>query len=409
MFFIIPTGSDAPLRHWPIATGVTIAINVVFFVLQTTIPGFTDSLILEFGSFNPLTWLTAAYLHGDFFHLFGNMMFLFIYGLIVEGKIGWWRFLLVYNTCAVSSGVLISLWTMFYTAGACLGASCAIFGIMLICFLWAPENEVSFTVVGVFFFRPFVYCFDATVQNLCFFFVAMNFVIAAFTEFAMSSEVLHLLGAIPGVVIGSAMLKMRRVNCDGYDLFSIMSGKQGQCQLTVEELAQREQECLARKRERRAEFDKGMEMVDFYVSEKHYEMAIMRFDSLRHLKKGLEMDESLMVELINGLAKKPEKASTYRSMLQRYLEHYERLRVPVTMKLVRLILTTEQAPRRAMRLLLELDSSSFSKNETRVFRTLVKAAKQQISEGVIELQSVDFNSSSRLSSLTSPNRQASLP
>lgn len=386
MFFIIPTGSDAPLRHWPIATGVTIAINIVVFGLQMTTAGFTDSLMLEFGSFNPLTWLTAAYLHADFSHILGNMLFLFIYGLIVEGKVGWWRFLLIYNTCAISSGILISLWTMFYSASACLGASCAIFGLMLICFLWAPENEVSFLSVGVFFFRPFIHYFDVTVQNLCFFFVALNFAIAAFTEFEMSSEMLHLLGAIPGVVIGSAMLKMRRVNCDGHDLFSIMSDKRGQCQLTVKELAQQKEDRLAQKREPQAEFEKGMAMVSFYVAEKHYEMAIKRFESLRHLKKDLVMDESLMVELINGLGKDPEKISAYRRMLKRYLDQYESLRIPVTMKLVKLILTNEQAPRRALRMLLDLDRDSFGKRETKAFRKLIDEAQKQIREGVIELQ-----------------------
>ena len=389
MFFIFPTGSDAPLRHWPIATGVTIAINVVFFTLQLAAPGFTDDFMLQYGTVDPLTWLTAAYLHADLSHLMGNMMFLFIYGLVVEGKIGWWRFFLVYNACAVLSGILISLLTMWFVSGACLGAGCAIFGLMLICFLWAPENEISFTIAGVFFFRPFVHSFSVTIQNLCFFFVAMNLIIAAFTEFAMSSEVLHLLGVIPGVVIGSAMLKMRRVNCDGHDLFSIMSDKRGQCQLTVEELAQQQQQRLARKRQRQAEFEKGMQMVDFYVSEGHYEMAIKRFDSMRHLKNGLVMDESLMVQLINGLGKKPENVSTYRRMLLRYLEHYDSLQALVTMKLVKLILTTEQAPRRALRILAELDRSSFSTSETRAFRSLVKNARRQIDDGVIEVQCVD--------------------
>ena len=98
------------------------------------------------------------------------------------------------------------------------------------------------------------------------------------------------------------------------------------------------------------------------------------------------MDEALMVKIINGLGKDPEKASTYRRMLQHYLEHWERLRIPVTMKLVKLILTTEQAPRRALRLLLDLDRSSFNKKETRIFGALAKAAQQQIREGVIELQ-----------------------
>ena len=151
-------------------------------------------------------------------------------------------------------------------------------------------------------------------------------------------------------------------------------------------MAQQEQERLARKLKRRAEFEKGMEMVGFYVSEKHYEMAIKRFDSLRNLKKGLVMDEALMVQIINGLGKEPEKVATYRSMLQRYLKHHESLRTPVTMKLVKLILTTEQAPRKALRLLLELDRESFNKSETKVFGSLVKSAQQQIREGVIELQ-----------------------
>jgi len=34
MFVIIPTGTDAPLYHLPVVTGLTIAVNVVVFVLQ---------------------------------------------------------------------------------------------------------------------------------------------------------------------------------------------------------------------------------------------------------------------------------------------------------------------------------------------------------------------------------------
>ena len=90
MFAIIPTGTDAPIYHLPIVTGLTIAANVVVFVFQLLNPGLTEMFWLEFGTFRPHTWLTAAYLHADFGHLFGNMVFLFIYGLIVEGKVGWW-------------------------------------------------------------------------------------------------------------------------------------------------------------------------------------------------------------------------------------------------------------------------------------------------------------------------------
>ena len=45
---------------------------------------------------HPLQWLTNNFLHAGFFHLAGNMIFLWTFGLVVEGKLGWWAFLLVY-------------------------------------------------------------------------------------------------------------------------------------------------------------------------------------------------------------------------------------------------------------------------------------------------------------------------
>ena len=54
-------------------------------------------LTLEFGKFRPWQWLTANYMHADIFHLLGNMFVLWGFGLVVEGKVGWWRFLLIYN------------------------------------------------------------------------------------------------------------------------------------------------------------------------------------------------------------------------------------------------------------------------------------------------------------------------
>ncbi len=45
---------------------------------------------------HPVQWVTNNFLHGRIFHLVGNMIFLWGFGLVVEGKLGWWRFLLVY-------------------------------------------------------------------------------------------------------------------------------------------------------------------------------------------------------------------------------------------------------------------------------------------------------------------------
>ena len=388
MFVILPTGTDAPIYHLPIVTGLTIAVNVAVFVLQLLIPGLTETFLLEFGTVRPHTWLTAAYLHADFGHLFGNMVFLFIYGLIVEGKVGWWRFALIYNTSAIAASILINVLSFFMVGGG-LGASCAIFALMVICFLWAPENEVQFHWGGTFFFRVFGGAFYVSLQNVCFFFVALNFLMAAFTGFTMSSAVFHLLGVIPGVLIGWGMLKIRQVNCDGHDFFSIRSGKKGQSQLTVSEEAEIKNERAERIAERKRELESGLEAVDRYIEMGHFKNAFERFKSLSLSRPKLLLSESRLVKIVNGLEKIPEEDGLYRKLMRYYLEHYERLAVPVRMKLAKRFLEDEQ-PRGAGRILQPLIGPDakyqLTESQRETIAKMQATAKRLIAEGVIEVQ-----------------------
>src|SRR5262245_31564630 len=92
---IIPLGSDAPLYHRPFATIALIAINVLVYLVlpKDAYEGYV--LVLGHGV-HPVQWLTNNFLHTGVFHLAGNMIFLWTFGLVVEGKLGWWRFTLVY-------------------------------------------------------------------------------------------------------------------------------------------------------------------------------------------------------------------------------------------------------------------------------------------------------------------------
>ena len=391
MFVILPTGTDAPIYHWPVVTGLTIAANVVVFVLQFLHPGLTETFCLEFGTFRPHTWLTSAYLHADFGHLFGNMVFLFIYGLIVEGKVGWWRFLLIYNTSAIVASLLINVLSIF-VVGSGLGASCAIFALMVICFLWAPENEVQFHWGGTFFFRVFGGAFYVSLQNVCFFFVALNFLMAAFTLFQMSSAVFHLLGVIPGVLIGWGMLKIRQVNCEGHDIFSIRSGKRGQSQLTVSEEAEIKSERAERIAERKQQLENGLQAVDRYIDMGHYKNAFERFKSLSLSRPKLLLSESRLIKIVNGLEKIPEEDRLYRELMRYYLDHYQRLAVPVRMKLAKRFLEDEQ-PRGAGRILQPLIGSDskyqLSESQRKTIAKMQATAKRLIAEGVIEVQMDD--------------------
>ena len=52
-----------------------------------------------------LAILLSMFLHGGFAHLFGNMLFLWVFGNNVEDQRGWWRYLLLYVV-----GGLVATW-----------------------------------------------------------------------------------------------------------------------------------------------------------------------------------------------------------------------------------------------------------------------------------------------------------
>lgn len=115
---LIPINTDAPLYHFPYATIGLIFINCVCFVAT----GFAlnerllDWWLLEYGNgINPLEWIPAAFAHASVMHLLGNMFFLWGFGLVVEGKLGWRVFVPVYLALAAGWGAGVDLLTVHRT------------------------------------------------------------------------------------------------------------------------------------------------------------------------------------------------------------------------------------------------------------------------------------------------------
>jgi rhomboid family protein len=85
--------------------------------------------------------LTCMFLHGSFMHLFGNMLFLWIYGDNVERRLGPFAYLLAYLATGVAATLTHAL--MFSSSQMPLvGASGAISGVLGFYFVWFPRNVV---------------------------------------------------------------------------------------------------------------------------------------------------------------------------------------------------------------------------------------------------------------------------
>lgn len=225
MILIAPYSTDAPLYHYPIATGAIIVANVViyfcsFFLVQIGVLDLSqiEWLMIQFNQINPLQWLTGSFMHFGFSHLLGNMLFLFCFGIVVEGKVGSIRFLAIYLGSCMLIGAVAQI-PMFFLGSDELaaGASGAISTLMVIALFWAPENEIS---VFYWFLIVFFGTTEVQIMTVCVFFVAMDLLTLVFSGFSMSGAMAHTIGALMGVPIAVYYLRTDKVDCEGWDVVS---------------------------------------------------------------------------------------------------------------------------------------------------------------------------------------------
>ncbi len=105
MFFILPVGVDYRAHRWPVVTFCLMGICTLLFLLGIGLylaqsspenQGY-DPLLQHFGFIpnqaHPITWVTHMFLHAGLFHLLGNMIYLYLFGSVLEDTLGRGRFL----------------------------------------------------------------------------------------------------------------------------------------------------------------------------------------------------------------------------------------------------------------------------------------------------------------------------
>jgi membrane associated rhomboid family serine protease len=93
------------------------------------------------------TYLTYAFLHGNFLHLAGNMLFLWVFGDNVEDAMGHLRFLLFYCLCAIAGAAAHGL-AHAHSQAPLIGASGAIAGVVAAYLVLHPRVRVWILAFG---------------------------------------------------------------------------------------------------------------------------------------------------------------------------------------------------------------------------------------------------------------------
>lgn len=85
----------------------------------------------------PITLLTSMFMHANFMHVFGNMIYLFVFGDDIEEVLGHWRFLVFYLACGIGAGLMFVLVNPSAMTEL-IGASGAIAGVIAAYLLFRP-------------------------------------------------------------------------------------------------------------------------------------------------------------------------------------------------------------------------------------------------------------------------------
>lgn len=161
---MIPLRDNIPTRRFPIVTVLLIVVNSLIFLLESAIGNAAaEDLIYQFGFVparitsqwtNPavlLTLFTSMYLHGGWFHLISNMLYLWIFGNNIEDNMGRLRFFVFYTLCGVLAATAqIAVAPNSEMPG--VGASGAIAGVLGAYLLLYPQARIRTLVLLPFWF-----------------------------------------------------------------------------------------------------------------------------------------------------------------------------------------------------------------------------------------------------------------
>jgi membrane associated rhomboid family serine protease len=413
---LIPYSSDAPLYHFPYTTIGLIAVNVMMYfvtagIAMNDLPSdeaeagqrqesrsilwLADSpkvrwLNLEFDRVLPTQWLTHAFMHADIFHLLGNMVFLWAFGLVVEGKVGWKRMLLIYATMCVVQGALIQIimWLLNDRPGSALGASGAIFGLMAIAVVWAPKNEMNCVLI----LFPIVRVFELTIIMLGFIYLALQLLFFSLHGFGMSSEALHLTGIAIGVPIGLLFLRRNWVDCEGWDIHSLyflnsdqLERKRNRQRWEAERQTAEEREQEREKNTRRlvnsiaAALDGGHATAGIAIYEKH----------LTELQAGRQLPQAVLRSLISAMHQQRVWEPSIPLLVEILRREPVERCIGARLRLAEILIHVSDRPKQAMAVLKKLPAD-LSREQILKRNKLLQAAKSKLAGGSIEIDVHDW-------------------
>ncbi|MEO0143080.1 MAG: rhomboid family intramembrane serine protease [candidate division WOR-3 bacterium] len=166
---MIPLKDDIESISKPIVTYIILILNIIVYLYEFLLGPYKEHFIWQFGAvpyeiFNPymvsggftispyLKIFFSMFIHANFMHILGNMIFLWVFSDNVEDRIGHFKYLFLYLIWGIAGVMLHSILSP-NSKIPMVGASGAISGVLGAYVLFYPRARILALVPFGFFLR----------------------------------------------------------------------------------------------------------------------------------------------------------------------------------------------------------------------------------------------------------------
>ena len=213
----IPIRTDRRLTRPPLVNYALIAVNVLVFIFlqnRGTNPAVRPLLLHPD---EPLVhqYFSSMFMHANWMHLIGNMLFLWVFGNAVNDSFGHVGYLAFYLAGGIIAGIGYVLLSGEAPVLGASGAISAVTGAFLVLF---PRVRVTVLVLLIYYLLPL------EISSLVF--LLMQFAWNAYSSLAEPggrvAYVAHTSGYVFGIALAAGLLAVKLLPRDIYDLLSLI-------------------------------------------------------------------------------------------------------------------------------------------------------------------------------------------
>jgi membrane associated rhomboid family serine protease len=336
---ILPIRTSIVPRRTPYANYALIAVNAAIFLLtyhehRNPFTGDWEALRPWAEHFmlipvRPDLWqfVSYAFLHGSYMHIFGNMFFLYLFGNNVNDKLGTVGYLCFYLAGAVFSGIGHTLLNPAPVLGAS-GAVAAVTGAYLVLF---PQTLI--TVIYWFFFI-------GTIEISALYFIAFKMIILDNVIIRYTPNVAHdahLAGYAFGMLAMLGMLATGLISSSHFDLYDMLrqwnrrrryrdvvsSGYDPYSGRTARRIKVKEVKQTAEQKRQQQEIKQLRDEISRRISQRNLSAATALYLELNKIDSNQVPPRQYLLDIANQLTsenKYPESAAAY----EKFLAHYSK-------------------------------------------------------------------------------------